>query len=136
MLSTLLLSPIKALNYFDLLLSPTNTNTIPTAASTGTGHQSCPVFGSVDCTLVVTPVLGVITDLGVTVERGVTVILGVTVVFGVTVGVPVNGVVGVGVIDSVGVGVGVSVGVGVGVFVGVGVGVPASISTFGLAFTS
>lgn len=28
------------LNYLDLLLSPTNTNTIPTTASIGTGHQS------------------------------------------------------------------------------------------------
>ena len=36
----LLLRLYLILNYLDLLLSPTNTNTIPTTASIGTGHQS------------------------------------------------------------------------------------------------
>ena len=101
-------------NYLDLLLSPTNTNTIPTTASIGTGHQSWPVLGSVDLTVVVTPVLGVIVDLGVIVERGVIVDLGVIVV------------------DTLGV----IVTLGVTVTDGVGVGVAVSSSTFGLASTS
>ena len=106
------------LNYLDLLLSPTNTNTIPTTASIGTGHQSWPVLGSVDLTVVVTPVLGVIVDLGVIVERGVIVDLGVIVV------------------DTLGVIVTLGVTVTDGVAVGVGVGVAVSSSTFGLASTS